>query len=140
MPLAPLPPDSPLAGAQPSGLGRRAGAIAIDWLAALILARLVLPGVTFGSGTFALVTLGIFFVEIVILTWLTASSFGQRLVAIAVVGIDGHRLGLWRVIIRTLMICLVIPALVYDSRGRGLQDIVARSVVVMRSTVPGLGR
>jgi len=61
-------------------------------------------------------------------------------VGIAVVGIDGQRLGLWRVIIRTLMICLVIPALVYDSRGRGLQDIVARSVVVMRSTVPGLGR
>ncbi|MFM7213147.1 MAG: RDD family protein [Actinomycetota bacterium] len=140
MPLEPLPPDSPLAGAQPSGLGRRAGAIAIDWLAALILARLFLPGVAYGSGTSALATLAIFFVEVVLLTWLTASSFGQRIVGIAVVGIDGQRLGLWRVVIRTLMICLVIPALVYDSRGRGLQDIVARSVVVMRRTVPGLAR
>ena len=116
------------------------GGIAIDWLAALILARIFLPGAEYGSGTYALGTLAIFYVEIVLLTWLTASSFGQRLVGIAVVGIDGQRVGLLRLMVRTLMICLVIPALVYDSRGRGLQDIVARSVVVLRRSVPGLTR
>ena len=140
VPLPPLPPDSPLAGAQPSGLLRRLGGIAIDWVAALVLARLFLPGVEYGSGTYALATLGIFYVEIVLLTWLTASSFGQRLVGIAVVGADGQRVGLIRLMVRTLMICLVIPALVYDSQGRGLQDILTRSVVVMRRTVPGLTR
>ena len=139
MPQEPLPPESPLAGALPASLWRRAGAIAIDWAAALILTRLILPGVPYGSGASALATLGVFFVEVVILTWLTTSSFGQRLVGISVVGVDGQRLGLWRVVIRTLLICLVIPALVYNAQGRGLQDIVAGSVVVMRKTIPGLG-
>lgn len=140
MPQEPLPPDSPLAGALPSGLWRRGGGIVIDWFAALVLARLLLPGAAYGSGASALATMAIFFVEVVILTWLTASSFGQRLVGIAVVSPDGQRLGLWRVIIRTLMICLVIPALVYNSEGRGLQDIVAGSIVLMRRTIPGMPR
>ena len=140
MPQQPLPPDSPLAGALPSGLWRRAGGIAIDWAVAILLVRLVLPGVPYGSGASALATMGAFFVEVTLLTWLTTSSFGQRLVGICVVGVDGQRLGLWRVVIRTLLICLVIPALVYNSQGRGLQDIVAGSVVLMRKTIPGLGR
>ena len=140
MPPTPLPPGSPLAGALPAGLWRRAGAIAIDWAVALILARLVLPGAPYGSGASALATLGLFFLEVVLLTWLTTSSFGQRIVGISVVNVDGQRLGLWRIIVRTLMICLVIPALVYNSDGRGLQDIAVGSVVLMRRTIPGLGR
>ena len=124
----------------PASLWRRAGAVAIDWAVALIIARLVLPGVPYGSGASALATMGAFFVEVTILTWLTTSSFGQRLVGISIVGVDGQRLGLWRVVIRTLLICVVIPALVYNSQGRGLQDIIAGSVALMRRTIPGLGR
>lgn len=131
-------PAPPLEGAR-VGLGRRLGAIAIDWLLALLVARLVLPGTTYGSGDYALATLAIFAVEIVLLTWLTASSFGQRILGIAVVTQQDRRLSLWRTLIRTLLICLVVPAIVYDSQGRGLQDLAVGSRVVFRRSV-GLSR
>lgn len=140
MPSEPLDIDGPYPGAVAAGLGRRLAAIALDWAAAIVVARLVLPGAAYGSSESALATLAIFFVEVALFTWLMASSFGQRIVGIAVVGIDGNRLGLWKSIVRTLLICLVIPALVYNSQGRGLQDIVAGSIVLMRRTLPGLDR
>jgi hypothetical protein len=39
-------------------------------------------------------------------------------------------LSLGRVVLRTLLICLVIPALVLDSDGRGLHDRAVDSVVL----------
>lgn len=138
------PPADPSPGlgetAETASLLRRLGGICLDWLACLIIARLALPGVDYGTGASALATMAIFFVEVSLFTWLTASSFGQRIVGIAVLSTAGRRLRLWNVLVRTLLICLVIPALVYDSRGRGLQDLVAGSVVVMRRSVPGLSR
>lgn len=121
-----------------AGLGRRAGAIALDWLVALLLARLI-PGAEYGTGDYALATLAIFAVEIIVLTWLTGSSFGQRILGMAVISQNGGRLSLWRIIVRTALICIVIPALVYDSQRRGLQDLAVGSRVVMRTSV-GMSR
>ena len=119
---------------EPSGLGRRAVAIAIDWLAALFLARLI-PGAVYGTGDYALATLSIFALEIILFTWLTGSSFGQRIMGIAVIAESGGRLSLWRIAVRTALICIVIPALVYDSQRRGLQDLAVGSRVVMRTSI-----
>ena len=120
---------------QAAGLGRRAAAIAIDWLVALLLARFI-PGAEYGTGDYALATMAIFAAEIILFTWLTGSSFGQRVVGIAVVKQDDGRLSLWRIIVRTALICIVIPALVYDSQRRGLQDLAVGSLVLVRRTVP----
>jgi uncharacterized RDD family membrane protein YckC len=117
-----------------AGLGRRAAAIALDWLVALLLARLI-PGAEYGSADYAIATLAIFAFEIIVLTWLTGSSFGQRILGIAVVSETGRRLPLWRIIVRTALICVVIPALVYDSQRRGLQDLAVGSRVVMRTSI-----
>lgn len=124
----------------PAGFGRRLGALAIDWVAAIAVARLVTPQFPYGSAESALATLAVFALEVIVFTWLIAASFGQRIVGIAIVRIDGGRLGLGAVVLRTLLICLVIPALVYDSEGRGLQDRATRSRAVLRASVPGLGR
>lgn len=75
-------------------------------------------------------TLAVFFGEITILTWLTGCSFGQRLVGIRIRSIDGGGVSLPRVAARTALVCLVIPAVVYDSDGRGLHDRAARSIAV----------
>ncbi len=48
---------------------------------------------------------------------------------------DGGRLGLGRVALRTVLICLVIPAVVIDSYGRGLHDRAVGSVVVRAGSV-----
>jgi uncharacterized RDD family membrane protein YckC len=117
-----------------AGLGRRAAAIALDWLVALLLARLI-PGAEYGSADYAIATLAIFAFEIIVLTWLTGSSFGQRILGIAVVSETGGRIPLWRIIVRTALICVVIPALVYDSQRRGLQDLAVGSRVVMRTSI-----
>ena len=101
---------------------------------ALLLARLI-PGAEYGSRDSVLATLAIFALEIIVLTWLTGSSFGQRILGIAVVSETGGRLSLWRIIVRTLLICIVIPALVYDSQRRGLQDLAVGSRVVMRTSI-----
>lgn len=143
---SPTRPESPdwlpasLSGAIPASIWRRLGAIAVDWFAAIIVARLILPGAEYGSAESALATLAIFAVEVIAFTWLTGSSFGQRLTGLVVVSLTARRLSLWRVVIRTLLICLVIPALVYDSKGRGLQDLAVGSVVLLRRSVPGLAR
>lgn len=116
-----------------AGLGRRALAIVIDWAAALVIANVFLPvGESLDS---SMLTLGVFFLEVTVLTWLIGASFGQVLVRLRVQRLDGGRLSLWRVALRTALICLVIPAVVYDADGRGLHDRLVGSRVMRVASV-----
>lgn len=119
----------------PAGLGRRLLAIIIDWAASILVVRLVLPQLEYPGNDSALAILGVFYLEVTVFTWLIGSSFGQRIMGIAVIREAGGRLGLPAVALRTFLICLVIPAVVYDSEGRGLQDRAAGTRVVLRSSV-----
>ena len=109
---------------------RRVIAFVIDWFASVLVALLAFPQFGYGTNASMLATLLIFALEVIVLTWLTGASFGQRIVGLRVVSIDGGRLPLWRVVVRTALILLVIPAVVYDDDGRGLHDRVAASRVV----------
>ena len=113
-----------------ASFGRRLAALAIDWAASIGLSRLLFGQFAYGSSESGLTILLIFFTEVVVLTWLTAASFGQRLLGIGVVRVDGRRLGLPGVALRTLLLCLVLPPLVFDRDGRGLHDRAVSSVVV----------
>ena len=115
---------------QRAWFGRRVVAFLVDWFASVLVALLVFPQFGYGTNESMLATLLIFSAEVIVLTWLTGASFGQRIVGLRVISIDGGRLPLWRVVIRTALILLVIPAVVYDAQGRGLHDRVAASVVV----------
>ena len=116
-----------------ASLVRRAGALIIDWVACLLVAKLVAPALELGEAPF--LPLAIFFVEVTLLTWFVAASFGQRVLGIEVICIDGQRLMLWRIALRTLLICLVIPAVIFDSQGRGLHDRTVGSVAILRKPV-----
>jgi uncharacterized RDD family membrane protein YckC len=118
------------AGLPPARLGRRAFALAIDWLASLLVARLAFGQFAYGSMESSFATLAIFFVEVTLLTWLIQGSFGQLVVGLRVVSVTGGRLSLWRAALRTALVCLVIPAVVYDEDGRGLHDRAVGSVCV----------
>jgi uncharacterized RDD family membrane protein YckC len=113
-----------------AGFGRRIGAIAIDWAVALGMALLLFRSAAYGSAESQIATLSLFALEVIVLTWLSSASFGQRVLGMIVLRTDGSRLSLWRVVVRTLLICLVIPAIVLDSDGRGLHDRAVDSVVV----------
>ena len=115
-----------------AGWGRRLGALLIDWLACLLLVRLFLPGITYGTPASSLTTLGFFLAELTLFTWVVGASFGQRVLGLAVVRLDGARVGLGRAFLRSLQICLVIPAVIWDRDGRGLHDRSMGTVVVRR--------
>ncbi len=108
-------------------LGRRVVALFIDWVAAMIISRALVGSPETTLESFA--TLGIFALEVTVLTWLWGASFGQRLVGIRVVG-RTRRLGLIAAALRTFLICIVIPPVIWDADGRGLHDRAVDSVVV----------
>lgn len=122
-------------GLAPQGPGslapvsRRVVALLIDWFSAMLVAAFF---ASYGSDGYALLTLTIFATQTTVLQWLTGGSFGQRLLRIAVVRVDGGRLGILPLALRTALICLVIPPVVWDRDGRGLHDRAARTVCVRR--------
>lgn len=121
-----LPEEGPGAVAPVS---RRVIALVIDWLAAMLVASFFAG---YGSDDYALVTLAVFAVQTTALQWLMGSSFGQRLTGIAVIRVDGGRLGILPLAGRTALVCLVIPAVIWDKDTRGLHDRLARTVCVRR--------
>lgn len=111
-----------------ASVGRRLAALTIDWLACLLIARLV-----FGrdGGDVALETMGLFALMTIVLVSFAGASFGQRIMGLRVVSVpDGGAVPIPRVIVRTLLLCLVVPAVIWDRDQRGLHDRAARTVVV----------
>lgn len=104
-------------------IGRRIGALAIDWAAAVIIS------VAFFQYD-SIATLVIFaFVQIVFIPTLGGSP-GHRILGMRVVLIGGGWVGLWRPIVRTVLLCLVIPAVIWDPDQRGLHDKAAGTVLI----------
>lgn len=116
-----------------ASFGSRLVALVIDWLACYLVAWAAVARIEGGDATLGDVRLWntvLFMVEVWVLTSLTGASFGQRLRGLRVQRVAGHRLGPGRTLVRTALIMLVIPALIWDRDGRGLHDRVADSVVV----------
>ncbi|QEW00098.1 RDD family protein [Microbacterium caowuchunii] len=114
--------------------GRRLAALAIDWACATVIAVAflqydpwALPGEA-GLSTFApLVVFAL--VQILFIPTLGASP-GQRLLGMRIVMLRGGWVGLWRPIVRTLLLVPVIPAVIWDADQRGLHDKAAGTVLV----------
>ena len=112
--------------------GRRLLAVFIDWIASLVIAGPIQNG--WGrdgsKGWHLFIPLMIFFVQVWILTGLTGSSFGQRLLRLRVIDSrTGGSIGPARALVRTLLICGVIPAILTRD-GRGYHDWACNSKVV----------
>lgn len=112
-----------------AGMGRRFVAITLDWLMSWAVGSLIFSQ---EEGRALWIPL-VFFLQIVLLTWLTGSSAGQRVLGLTVRSYpEGFALSLPKVVLRTLLILLVIPAVVFDSEGRGLHDRIVSSAVFRR--------
>jgi uncharacterized RDD family membrane protein YckC len=75
-------------------------------------------------------TIVVFAVEVFLLTWTGGGSAGQRLRGLRVIRLDGRPPGLARSALRTALLVLLIPAVIWDQDGRGLHDKAAGTVVV----------
>ncbi|MBC7632066.1 RDD family protein [Aeromicrobium sp.] len=112
-------------------LGRRFGALVVDWLIASLSAAAV-AGVSYPPENVRqnLIITGFSVVEVAVLTGLLGFSIGKRLFSLKVEGPDGNPIGLPRAVLRTLLMVPVIPALVMTKDRRGLHDLAARSRVI----------
>ncbi|HEY0485141.1 MAG TPA: RDD family protein [Mycobacteriales bacterium] len=105
--------------------GRRFAALTIDWLLSYLVAAL------FAGGNPGLWISVVFFLEYTFFTGLFGQTPGMRLMGVACVRLDdGQPLGLPRAALRSLLLNLVIPAVVYGQDRRGLHDKAVGSVVV----------
>ncbi len=108
--------------------GRRLGAIAIDWAEAYALAWLFFRD---AHGTVdGLIILAVFAVLTILFLLVLNGSLGQIILRMRVVPARGGYLGLWRPFVRTILLCLVIPAVVFDRDQRGLHDRAAGTILV----------
>lgn len=101
-------------------LGRRIGGIAIDWAAAYVIAAAF-----FGAEALA-IHLTFMVIHIVFIPTIGGSP-GHRLVGLRLQRATGGWVGPWRPIVRTVLLGLVIPAVIWQD-GRGLHDVVAGTV------------
>lgn len=120
-----------------ASFGRRAVAIFIDWIACTLVAHLFFP-FPYGSRAAALTTLIVFAVVKWLFTCLGGASFGQRIMGIRVICLGRTHVDPGRAAIRTLLICLVVPAVIWDRDGRGVQDRLTGTAVV--SARPSVAR
>ena len=112
----------------------RIAALIIDWAASLAVATLLVgTGALRGGGWRGFVPLVVYVVEKAVMTWLASGSFGQLLARVAVVRVGGGPIGLWRAVVRAVMVGVVVPAVVVGAERRGLDDLVLGTVVVNRA-------
>lgn len=105
--------------------GRRIAAIMIDWAIALLISN-------FAFGGDAWATLAIFAVEQILLVGTLGYSIGHRAVGIQVVKAGGGAAGPLAALVRSLLLCLVIPAVIFDPDHRGLHDKAMDTLLVRR--------
>lgn len=106
-------------------VGRRFGAIAIDWALAAVPAYLLV-----GGDVPQLWNLLFFAILQVVFIPTIGGSIGHRVLGLRVVPLVGGWVGLWRPVVRTLLLVLVIPVLVWDSDQRGFHDKIAGTVLI----------
>ena len=124
-----LPDDGP--GSVASWLARF-GALVLDWAASLGVAAVVSGGRNFETGSLDWYTPLVFLLEASLLTALAGGSFGQLVTRVAVVRLDNSPVTFLTALLRTFLICLVIPPLVFNSDQRGLHDLAAKTITLRR--------
>ncbi len=106
-------------------VGRRLVAVSIDWLACLLISTAF-----FGGDPWA--TLGVFAALQVLTVGTVGSSPGHALLGLRLQRVTGGWAGPAPAAVRTVLLCLVLPAVVFDRDQRGLHDRAAGTVLVRR--------
>lgn len=109
-------------------LGRRFGALFIDWGLCVLVSYALLAGRDpRAAGNWALL---VFLVLSLLTVGTVGATPGKLLLRLRVVGEGGVRLSLPRAVLRSVLLVLVIPAVVFDRDTRGLHDRLSRAVQI----------
>ena len=113
-----------------ASFGRRLVAVLVDWLVCNLVAagflhyRLGQPG----GGSFK--PLAVFVLMNILLVATLGSTIGHRLLGLRVVRLGGASPGPLLAVIRTVLLAVVIPAVIWDRDTRGFHDKLAGTVLV----------
>ena len=113
--------------------GRRFVGLMIDWFSAVLVVMLVsrtdyLSLAANPAGQFTI--LGVFAALQILGLWTMSGSLGHRIMGLQLVSVAGTRGWLWRPVVRSVLLALVIPALVWDSDQRGFHDKIAGTALL----------
>ncbi len=116
-----------------AGWGRRVLALVIDWaLSMLAVGAFIGQDIWSSQGAAGWAPLVVFASEVWILTSLTGGSAGQRVTGVVIRRTSGAPLDPLRALARTLLICLVIPPVIYNRDQQGLHDLAVDSIALRR--------
>lgn len=115
-----LPETGPRSIARP---GRRIAALIIDYVPVVVISAAF-----FSYDAWA--NLAIFATLQIVSILLVGGGIGHMVLRMRVVPLAGGRLSWWRPIVRTLLLCLAIPALIWDRDQRGFHDLAAGTLLV----------
>lgn len=114
--------------------GRRIGALLIDYLAATIIATAFLGYDQFAlpseAGLSMFGPMAVFALLQILFIPTAGGSPGHRILGMRVIHLGGGWVGLWRPVVRTLLLVVVIPAVIWDADQRGLHDKVTGLVLI----------
>jgi uncharacterized RDD family membrane protein YckC len=114
-------------------MGRRIGALLIDWLIAYGLAGLAMSFGWISVQTLSTAVLVIWFVLGAVSVRLFGFTPGQFALGLIVISVDNRlHVGFGRAVVRGLLIALVVPPLFTDTDLRGLHDRLTNTAVVRR--------
>ncbi|WP_407937832.1 RDD family protein [Micromonospora viridifaciens] len=120
----PVPPATDPTFTPPS-IGRRFGALIIDWVLCLLVAGLFASPARDGWPPVVVLV-----VEYAVFLGLFAQTPGMYITRIRCLAwSDGGRIGVLRALLRGLLLVLVVPALIMDGHRRGLHDRLSNSVI-----------
>ncbi|MFK4038265.1 RDD family protein [Nonomuraea wenchangensis] len=111
-----------------TGWGRRIVALVIDWMICTWVVVQLLLRTNPAESPWAPVA--VFAVQYLLLVAFMGQTFGHRLMGIRVAAMDGGSPRLRPVLVRTVLLCLAVPALIWDRDHRGLHDRVSNTMVV----------
>lgn len=111
-------------------VGRRIAALLIDWAIAVALTCLVFGYTLLNYDGFVVLVVFVILqaLQLAVFGW----SAGHRACGLRLITLTGGRVGLWRPVVRSVLLGLAVPALVWDSDQRGFHDKIAGTVLIRR--------
>jgi uncharacterized RDD family membrane protein YckC len=112
--------------AEPASLAARLGALVVDWMLCVLIARIFGP-INERPWLASVVLIA----EYAVLLGIFGQTPGMALTKVRVVSVpEGGPIGVLRGFVRGVLLALLVPALIMDADRRGLHDKAARSIAL----------